>query len=63
MKTGRVVKEVLTDENVEILRDNCDEIRDLAIVELLTSTEIRVGELAGLNINDINFYGFINNKN
>ena len=56
VKTGRVVKEVLTDENVEVLRDNCDEIRDLAIVELLTSTGIRVGELVRLNIEDIDFY-------
>nr|WP_292816732.1 site-specific tyrosine recombinase/integron integrase [Methanobrevibacter sp.] len=56
VKTGRVVKEVLTDENLEILRDNCEEIRDLAIVELLTSTGIRVGELVRLNIEDINFY-------
>ena len=56
VKTGRVVKDVLTDENLEILRDNCKEIRDLAIVELLTSTGIRVGELVNLNIEDINFY-------
>ena len=56
VKTGRVVKDVLTDENLEILRDNCEEIRDLAIVELLTSTGIRVGELVNLNIEDINFY-------
>lgn len=56
VKTGRVVKEVLTDENVEVLRDNCDEIRDRAIVELLTSTGIRVGELVRLNIEDIDFY-------
>ena len=56
VKTGRVVKEVLTDENLEILRDNCDEIRDLAIVEILISTGIRVGELVRLNIEDINFY-------
>ena len=56
VKIGRVVKEVLTDENVEILRDNCEEIRDLAIVELLTSTGIRVGELVNLNIEDIDFY-------
>ena len=56
VKTGSVVKEVLTDENVEVLRDNCDEIRDLAIVELLTSTGIRVGELVRLNIEDIDFY-------
>ena len=56
IKTGRVVKEVLSDENVEVLRDNCDEIRDLAMVELLTSTGIRVGELIRLNIDDIDFY-------
>ena len=56
VKTGRVVKDILTDENLEILRDNCEEIRDLAIVELLTSTGIRVGELVNLNIEDINFY-------
>ena len=56
VKTGRVVKEVLTDENLEILRDKCKEIRDLAMVELLTSTGIRVGELVRLNIEDIDFY-------
>lgn len=56
VKTGRVVKEVLTDENLEVLRDNCTEIRDLAMVELLISTGIRVGELIRLNIEDIDFY-------
>ena len=56
VKTGRVVKEVLTDENLEVLRDNCKEIRDLAMVELLISTGIRVGELVRLNIEDIDFY-------
>ena len=56
VKTGRVVKEVLTDENLEVLRDECEEIRDLAMVELLTSTGIRVGELVRLNIEDIDFY-------
>ena len=56
VKTGRVVKEVLTDENLEILRDNCEEIRDLAMLELLISTGIRVGELVHLNIENINFY-------
>ena len=56
VKTGRVVKEVLTDENLEILRDNCKEKRDLAIVEMLISTGIRVGELVRLNISDVNFY-------
>ena len=56
IKTGRVVKDVLSDENLEILRDNCEEIRDLAIVELLSSTGIRVGELVNLNIEDVDFY-------
>ena len=56
VKTGRVVKEVLTDENLEILRDNCKEKRDLAMIELLISTGIRVGELVRLNISDIDFY-------
>ncbi|WP_042704193.1 site-specific tyrosine recombinase/integron integrase [Methanobrevibacter arboriphilus] len=56
IKTGRVVKEVLTDENLETLRDSCKNIRDLAIVELLISTGIRVGELVNLDVNDINFH-------
>jgi integrase/recombinase XerD len=56
IKIGRVVKEILTDENLEILRDNCSHIRDLAIIELLFSTGIRVGELVNLDIDDINFH-------
>ena len=55
VKTGRVVKETLSDENIEILRDNCESIRDLAIIELLVSTGMRVGELVKLNVSDINF--------
>lgn len=56
IKTGRTIKEVLTDENLETLRDNCKNLRDLAIVELLISTGIRVGEIVNLNIDDINFH-------
>jgi integrase len=52
---GTQVKEVLTDENLELLRDKCKNIRDLAIIDLLSSTGIRVGELVKLNRNDINF--------
>ena len=55
VKTGTQVKEVLTDENLEQLRDGCSCIRDLAIVDFLSSTGIRVGELVKLNRNDINF--------
>ncbi|MGL4911928.1 MAG: site-specific tyrosine recombinase/integron integrase [Romboutsia sp.] len=55
IKTGKVVKDIYSDENLEIIRDNCIEIRDLAIIDLLNSTGIRVGELVKLNISDINF--------
>ena len=56
VKSGRQVKEILTDEQIETLRDNCSEIRDLAMVELLSSTGMRVGELVRLNIADIDFH-------
>ena len=55
VKTTRRVKETLTDENLEKLRDTCSNVRDLAILELLISTGIRVGELTRLNISDMNF--------
>lgn len=55
VKKGRVVKETFTDEELEILRDECTNTRDLAMLELLISTGIRVGELVNLDINDVNF--------
>lgn len=55
VKTDILVKEVLTDEQLELLRDTCTEKRDLAIIDLLASTGIRVGELVRLNRNDIDF--------
>ena len=55
VKTTRRVKETLTDENLEKLRDTCSNVRDLAILELLISTGMRVGELTRLNIADMNF--------
>lgn len=55
IKTGKVVKETYTDENIEIMRDGCSGIRDLAMIDLLNSTGMRVGELVRLNIKDINF--------
>lgn len=55
IKTKTPVKETISDESIEILRDGCKELRDLAIIDLLYSTGIRVGELVNLNCDDINF--------
>lgn len=57
IKTKTVVKSIISDEGIEKLRDNCKEKRDLAIIDLLYSTGIRVGELVNLNIDDIDFEG------
>ena len=54
IKTKTVVKSVISDETIERLRDNCEEIRDLAMIDLLYSTGMRVGELVRLNRDDIN---------
>lgn len=55
VKTVSAIKETYTDENLEIMRDNCDSIRDLALIDMLSSTGMRVGELVLLNRKDINF--------
>lgn len=55
IKTRKVVKHVISDEAIEKLRDHCTEKRDLAMIDLLYSTGIRVGELVNLNIEDIDF--------
>lgn len=55
VKTGKTVKETYSDEALELMRDHCDNTRDLAMIDLLTSTGIRVGELVKLNRSDLDF--------
>lgn len=55
IKSKTVVKEVISDEDIERLRDHCEVARDVAIIDLLYSTGMRVGELVHLDIQDINF--------
>ena len=55
IKTAKLVKETYTDENLVVLRDNCTNLRDLAIIDMLMSTGMRVGELVKLNIVDVDF--------
>ncbi len=50
-----IVKDTIPDEKIEILRDNCNNLRDRAMIDFLLSTGIRVGELVRLNIDDIDF--------
>lgn len=55
VKAATSVKETYSDEELEKLRDSCTEIRDLALIDILSSTGMRVGELVRLNQSDINF--------
>ena len=55
IKTPTLIKETFSDEELEALRDNCRNIRDLAIIDLLASTGMRIGELIKLNRTNIDF--------
>lgn len=55
VKTIKNIKETYSDEELELMRDNCTELRDLAMIDLLASTGMRVGEMVLLNRNDIDF--------
>ena len=55
VKTASSIKETYTDEDLERMRDSCTEKRDLAMIDLLSSTGMRVGEMVLLNRDDINF--------
>ena len=55
VKTCKTVKETYSDEALELMRDNSECVRDLAIIDILASTGMRVGELVRLNRGDIDF--------
>lgn len=55
IRSTRMLKPVYSDESLEALRDVCTHSRDLAIIDLLASTGMRVGELVRLNRSDICF--------
>lgn len=55
VKTASSIKETYSDEDLEKMRDNCEELRDLAMIDMLASTGMRVGEMVLLNRNDIDF--------
>lgn len=55
VKTVSNIKETYSDESLELMRDNCTELRDLAMIDMLASTGMRVGEMVLLNRNDIDF--------
>ncbi len=55
VKTAKVIKDTYTDEALELMRDHCGSLRDLAIIDLLSSSGMRVGEMVALNRDDINF--------
>ena len=55
VRVGKVVKEIYTEESIELMRQNCKNLRDLAIIDMLYSTGMRVGELVRLNVADIDF--------
>lgn len=55
VKTASSIKETYSDEDLEKMRDNCEEPRDLAMIDMLASTGMRVGEMVLLNCDDIDF--------
>ena len=55
VKTACSIKETYSDEDLEKMRDSCEELRDLAMIDMLASTGMRVGEMVRLNRDDIDF--------
>lgn len=55
VKTTASIKETYSDESLELMRDSCVELRDLAMIDMLASTGMRVGEMVLLNRTDVDF--------
>ena len=55
VKSITTIKDTYSDEALEIMRDNCENLRDLAIIDMLASTGMRVGEMVLLNRCDVDF--------
>ena len=55
VKIAKIVKDIYSDETIELMKQNITNLRDLSITELFLSTGIRVGELVRLNIKDLDF--------
>lgn len=55
VKTAQLLKDTFSDENIEAMRSACTQVRDLALIEFLSSTGVRIGELVQLDIANINF--------
>lgn len=55
IRMASIIKKTITDENIEIIRDGCKTLRDLAMIDLFYTTGMRVGELVNLNIDDVDF--------
>ena len=56
VRTEKLVKETISDEQLETLRDSCEEMRDLAMIDFLASTGVRVGELVKINRGDVDLH-------
>lgn len=55
VRTASCIKDTYSDEELERMRDHCTELRDLAMIDMLASTGMRIGEMVLLNRNDIDF--------
>ena len=55
IKTTICIKETYSDESLEQMRDGSPQLRDVAMIDMFSSTGVRVGEMVLLNRDDIDF--------